>query len=181
MTSDAPGAGHDPFDTLGLAPRFDLTAAEVERAFLQRSALSHPDRAGAPGAQTASAQLSAAKRMLIDPEARAGALLARLHRRSGVPTRPADERALPEGFLMEIMALREQAEGARSAGDDAALARAVEGAQARREAHIARAGELLAGASDDPTPANLRACRLELNAWRYIERMLSQLDTEGLA
>jgi len=35
---DKPRPGHDPFDVLGLPARFDLSSAEIRRAWLERAA-----------------------------------------------------------------------------------------------------------------------------------------------
>lgn len=164
----------DPFDTLGLEPRFDLDASAIRRAYLARSAALHPDtRVGAEDREdgSASALLNAAKRIIDDPERRANALLARL----GGPGSDQDK-SLPPGFLAETMEMREAVEEAIGSGDAEARARVERDAAAQREGYIERVGELFRAAGTAPTPESLRAIRIELNAWRYIERLIEQLD-----
>jgi DnaJ-domain-containing protein 1 len=162
----------DPFTTLGLPPRFDLGPAEVERAYLARVAAAHPDMRA--GADDSSADLNRARRELKDPESRASALLSLL----GGPAKE-DDKSLPPGLLMEMMEAREELAAAVSAGarDDAAAERWESWATARRAAHQAAVAELFAKIAALPPadPARepiLRAVRVELNAWRYVERML---------
>jgi len=104
---------------------------------------------------------------------RADVLLTRL----GGPSREAD-RTLPEGFLAEMMAVREELEAAGAAGDSAAAARLEEWAGGQRAEHIARVGAMFQGLTGEPAQASLKAIRRELNAWRYIERMLEQIRLE---
>ncbi len=191
---------NDPFDILGIEPRFDLDRAAIQRAYLRKAAEHHPDHAQPSSAQPSSAQpdpaagdaasarLNAAKAVLDDPEQRAGALLARL----GGPAKEHD-RTLPDGFLLEMMEARERMESERN--DPAAVACWEDWGESRRRAHMAEAArlfaQLLAGPQQQaaagpgvPAPGPgaesgrrdvLRAIRRELNAWRYIERMLEQL------
>jgi curved DNA-binding protein CbpA len=152
----------DPFETLGLPPKFDLAPSDLRAAYLARVSRLHPD---ATGTDDQAARINDAKKILEDPESRARALLARFE---GAAT-PADPGALPDGFLMEILEIREAME---SASDPA---RFQELAESRRAAHIARVSELFA-AADQPSDARLAEIREELNAWRYTERMIEQID-----
>jgi DnaJ-domain-containing protein 1 len=162
-------ASGDPFSALGLPAAFDVDPAALRRAFLERSKSLHPDR---EGDAAMAAALNAAKATLEDPEKRAEALLSLW----GGPAKGTD-RGLPDGFLMEMMEVREAIEGVR--GDRAAVARWVNWGEERRGAHAARVGELFARAAGAPVPeraALLAAVRRELNAWRYIERMVEQVS-----
>lgn len=173
----------DAFDQLGLPPRFDLTAAQVRAAYLARATAVHPDHAGGgasgaalPGALDGdSARLNHARATLADPEQRAEALLARL----GGPAKETD-RSLPDGFLMEMMDVREQLDASVSARDSAGVSRWLAWADERRARHVACVGELFFGAMGGGTTqadrSVLVALRRELNAWRYIERMIEQID-----
>lgn len=163
----------DPFDALGLPARFDLSADEVLRAWRVRAAGLHPDRSGnvaggsgtdEAGAMRRAAELNEAKRALEDPERRADALLARL----GGPSASA-ERGLPEGTLEAFMEAREGLEEARSSGDAAGVERWRAWAEERKRGHVKRVGELLGRGA-------LREARVEMNGWRYAERMLEQMD-----
>lgn len=160
----------DPFDLLGLEARFDLEDDEIRRAYLARTAAAHPDSSDrSDDAEHDSAALNEARRTLEDDERRANALLARL----GGPG--ADDRSLPEGFLMEIMETRERIESALESGDADARAACEAEAEERRRGHMARVGELFSKGAD---PETLAAIRTELNAWRYAERLIEQLDPD---
>lgn len=163
----------DPFDTLGLPPTFALDAPAIRAAYLARAALAHPDIAGSDDESArAMARLNQAKFTLESPERRAEALLLRL----GGPTKEQD-RSLPEGFLAETLELRERIEEEMgSAQGDEARARWSAWADAERRATIERVAALLARAVVEPSPAALRDVRTRLNAWRYLERLIEQLD-----
>jgi molecular chaperone HscB len=169
----------DPFTLLGLPRRYDLHRRAIEAAHLRRLAVLHPDRVADPlrqaQAQQESAALNDARTILLDAERRADALLALL----GGPAREAD-RSLPEGYLMEVMALRERLERGQS-GEAPEIMQAIEEeVRDRRARHRAEASRLfdIALGAEDPAgqnPAVLRRIRLELNAWRYIERLRGAL------
>lgn len=171
----------DAFDTLGLPARFDLDPARIQRAFLQRTAGLHPDHGARPEDEAASASLNAARAVLDDPEQRAGALLSRL----GGPSKEQD-RSLPDGFLMEMMEVRERIEAERK--DPDARERWEDWGESRRRGHMERVKNLFAQATgpeggpplpQGPEASVLKAIRRELNAWRYIERMLEQLGEDA--
>ncbi|MFN7020689.1 MAG: iron-sulfur cluster co-chaperone HscB C-terminal domain-containing protein [Phycisphaerales bacterium] len=163
----------DPFVVLGLERRFDLSPAEVERAYLARAAGLHPDVVGALGPDVEGAgpseELNRARQVLKDPESRGNALLALL----GGPAKEQD-RSLPDGFLAEMMEVRERME----AGGAAERERWEGWAEQRRSSHERNVRELFSraagGETADSGHETLRAIRRELNAWRYIERMLEQ-------
>lgn len=159
----------DPFDELGVEAAFDVDLEDVRRRWLRRSLDAHPDRAGSDdAARELAARLNEAKRVLEDDESRADALLVKL----GGPARD-EEKGLPDGFLMEIMELREGLETAQASGDPAALAAQREVALRERAARMERVRVMFAASPDE---RELRAIRVELNAWRYIERMLEQIE-----
>lgn len=164
----------DPFDTLGISPAFNLDSEALEHAYLRLAAKLHPDLAAAdPDAHHKSAQLNDAKRVLDDPELRAQALLTRLQG-PGLQ----DDRTLPDGLLMEVMEVRQAAEQARRNDDLKEMQKWVAWAQERRDHHIQSVSTQFAQLADPPDLAALQAIRVELNAWRYIERMIEQLDPE---
>ena len=163
-------APSDPFAALGLAHRFGLSDEEIEHAFLARMGSVHPDVAGDEGSMDAAA-LIAARSTLLNPETRADALLGLL----GGPAASA-ERSLPDGFLMEMMQLRETVEEDLAEGGDA-RARWTAFAQTRRAEHGRRVAELFEAAEAGRGGGDLLgAVRVELNAWRYTERLIEQLD-----
>lgn len=156
----------DPFEILGVEPRFDLSQDVVRRAWLARSMDAHPDRAGESGREE-TARLNDAKRALENEERRANALLERL----GGPAKE-EEKGLPDGFLFEIMQLREELEAAQASGDAERVGRSRQQAQRERAARMRRVAELFESGSTEADV--LRTIRVELNAWRYLERMIEQ-------
>lgn len=161
----------DPFSTLGLPARFDLTPEDIRRAFLARSAALHPDRAGPDRTDdeedvlNAAADLNRARETLADPEKRAEALLATL----GGPSKEADK-SLPPAFLMQIMETREAMEAELAAGGTPARQKWRDWSRAERRRYAAEVGALF-----QATPPKLADIRRALNAWRYIERLAEQL------
>ncbi len=181
MSAMAEPAGMDPFSVLGLPARMELSAGEVEAAYLRRAAVLHPDLArGDAEAVRASARLNEARAVVLDPERRAGALLARL---GGAAA--ADDRSLPAGFLAQMMATRLELDEEVAAEGDAARDRwrawaLAERATAQREvAALLTAAEAAAATNAGAAPAALAAVRQRLNAWRYIERLIEQLDAQS--
>ena len=166
----------DPFAQLGLPHRYDVDRAALHRAYLNRSAAIHPD-ADASVDDEAIAALNAARATLDDPEKRAIALLNVLAARSAVRFQPADERALPDGFLMDMLELREQFDADIARNDPALKARWEQWGADRRAEHQHSVRTLFLSITDpDHAPeSTLRQIRRELNAWRYIERMLEHM------
>ncbi len=162
--------GHDsPFALLGLPPVFTIDEAALERAWLKKSARLHPDRTGDdPDAARALARINAARAVIRDPESRARALLDAL---GGAPEDSTN--ALPDGFLMDIFEIRSDLEAARTNGDAQTIEEHESWARARRDEHIAQVAQLFETRGDPPQADVLRSIRLELNAWRYIERLLA--------
>lgn len=161
----------DPFEALGLPARFDLDEGAIRRAYLARVGAVHPDAAGGEGEEASN--LNEARAALSDPEKRANSLLARL----GGPSKEAD-RSLPDGFLARMMAVREEVESDISSGGADARTRWEAWAVEQRRDHERRVGALFAGLTDRPSADALRAIRTELNAWRYVERLIEQLDPQ---
>ena len=176
-------APHDAFAVLGLPRRFDLSPGDVQRAYLGKVLQAHPDAIGAEmledldDASSLAADLNRAKATLESDEARANLLLGLL----GGPAKEADK-SLPDGFLMEIMEIREQVDAALAAkGPEQAVERAKwkQWAQSQRAEYTKATCEMfqrLEAATDTGRNAIARDLRRLLNAWRYIERMLEQLD-----
>jgi hypothetical protein len=161
----------DAFDLLGLEARFDLTVGEVRAAYLARVAGGGAGESGRGGEEDGSAALNAAKMAIGDPESRANLLLARL----GGPSKEVN-RELPDGFLMKVMEAREELEAAASRRDSMEIEKWRKWAEGERDGHIARVAGLFADVrAGKLTGAGLTAVRKELNAWRYVERMLEQI------
>jgi len=173
-----PSQTQGPFETLALPARFDLPAGEIERAYLARVAALHPDLASSDPesvtrAARASAALNNARSVLTDAERRANALLALL----GGPTK-GEDRSLPDGFLLEILEVREKVEAARDSGDPELIDRWNAWSDLERARYTRLASELFSALCDPPQPERLIEIRTQLNAWRYIERLIEQLDPE---
>lgn len=156
----------NPYEILGLDVSFAIEPSVVERAYLKRIASAHPDRVGNTGAVDAAA-LNAARRCLLDDESRANTVLRLL----GGPS-ASEDRSLPEGFLMEMMDTRSSMEEELDADPDAARAKWRQWGSDERKKHTQEFERLLS------EPGSLGACRTQLNAWRYIERLIEQLDPE---
>ena len=191
MTQASGKQSMTPFELLGLEARMDLRRAEIDGAYRRAISKAHPDRAGvvqesddARGVE----DLNEARRVLTDPESRARALLDLLGADEGnSATRSADD-ALPDGFLMEIMGTRMEIEaelgelaGASAEDRERARDRWESWAQNRRDeaiasmtAHFERIGVADEGARVEAVAEARRA----LNAWRYIERLIEQLDPD---
>lgn len=168
----------DPFALLGLPRGFVLDREQLQRAYLRRSAGLHPDRVADPLLQAEaareSARLNAARATLADDEQRANALLTLL----GGPSKESDK-ALPDGFLVQMMEARQDMEAALSSGDAAERARIERWAAEQRQDYVSTVASLFGKIAMDgasSSPAHLAEIRRQLNAWRYIERMIEQLD-----
>lgn len=160
----------DPFRVLGIEPRFELEPRELRGHWMRRAAAVHPDSAGAADE---SARVNEAYRRLLDPRNRAIELMAVLQA-------PAvDVRALPEGFLVEMMELREVADDARQDPAVAGLLR--QRAQEATAEAMGRIGAAFARGERGPlASADAQEIWMQVNVLRAFERMLEQLDREGL-
>lgn len=161
----------DPFAIFGIPQRFSLDEQALRQAFLKASAQQHPDRFVDPIEQAdaveAMSKLTDAYRVLSDPELRARALLSL----SGLEL-AADKDKLPPDLLMEVMEVREEMEAAIGSGNEAELDRLRTWANGQREMYLKRLGELLDEELDADKASQVR---LELNALRYMQRMLEQM------
>lgn len=120
----------DPFETLGIAPTFDVDLTSVEKRYRELAKVLHPDRhvAGSPAdrriALGKAVEVNEAWRLLRDPIRRAEALL----RRRGVKLEEGKEPKPDPEFLMEMMEQREALAEARATREPAkveALARDI--------------------------------------------------------
>lgn len=164
----------DPFDTLGLPPRFDLDPSALERRHLELSRALHPDRyASSPAAERRLAlgkaiEVNDAFRALRDPIRRAEALLARLGAN-------VDERSQPKAspaLLMEMMETREELSDSHRRRDHAAVERLAAGMRVRRAAVLQR---LAAGFPEAASDAlKLEEVARTLGELRYLHRFLDE-------
>ena len=169
MNSTPPSADN-PFAVLGLQPVYRLDNAEVERAYLTKLALAHPDRVGEAGSIDA-AKLNEARKCLLDPEKRANALLSVLGGKSS-----SEDRTLPDGFLMEIMEQRQAIEEDLQSDEKHARARWQQWAGEERAKYSDETAALFDAYQLNAAHETLDTWRATLNAWRYIERLIEQLD-----
>lgn len=166
------------FQILGITAEFEIDEAKLERAYLKAQAKWHPDRFSDPDqraeAERRAAEINDAHRVLADPERRADHLLASL----GGPAKE-DDKSLPDGFLMEMLEVREQmaSDLASDDDDDGARDRWQAWASSRRDGFMERVAAGFQAVADGDDKA-LQRLRVELNAWRYIERMIEQLDPD---
>ena len=172
----------DPFALLGLARRYDLDSAELERRYRDLQRALHPDRhTQSPAAERRmnlqkAVEVNEAYRTLRDPQRRAEALLAALSgeaKTSAGPSEPAD----PE-LLMEMMELREalsEAKAARDAAQVAKLAERVTAEQAGVRARLTREFATLAGGASPASEAALTPVRALVHRLKYYQRFLDEV------
>jgi molecular chaperone HscB len=161
----------DPYDTLGLAPVFELDAATLERRHRELSRALHPDRyAGRPSSERQRAlgraiEVNEAFRKLRDVVGRTEALLARLGRPVSETNAPPADPAL----LMEVMEQREalgEARRSRDLGSVRTLVRQVQVREQRVVAEMAKAFVQL--------PPELSRIETLLGELRYRRRFLEE-------
>ncbi len=165
----------DPFTALGVAPRYDLDLALLERQHRALSRALHPDRyAGRAPAERREAlgraiEVNEAWRTLKDPVARAEALLRAL----GVEGPASEPLASPE-FLMQMMEERETLAEARTGRD---LERVRELGRAMRDkesALVALLGEAFQELGARPEPDRVARLLQKLGELRYCRRYLEE-------
>jgi len=159
----------DAFGQLGLPPRFDVDARQLEAAFFERSKELHPDRfATAPAAERVAAlsrsrALNDAYQLVKKPVARAEYLL----ERAGVTI--GDNERLDPAFLMEILELREELAEARVAKRTSEIEKLCGAMKARRKAALDALPALFA-------TNDLAAIKEQLILLRYVDRYLEECD-----
>jgi molecular chaperone HscB len=166
----------DPFDLLGLEPRFAIDVSLLEQRHRDLSKALHPDRyAGAPAAErrlslSRAIDVNEAMRILRDPVRRAEALLVR----AGVAVGEVAEPKPPASLLMEMMEVREELAEARRAQDSARIAKLADGMK-RRQSEVERElGRLFDGIPrDDQSIAGALPALGEL---RYVRRFLDEVN-----
>lgn len=173
-------ASATPFEVLGLAPAFDVDRAEIERRVRRFGRLTHPDffaTRDAPArarAEANTAALNSARQLLLDDHARADWLVQHL----GGPDE-ASVRQMPQAFLAEVLEWNELLEEARRPPLDDRLRRRVVSLEnelgERRLELVARLRKLFAPLPERGS-ARLNEVRLELNALRYLDRTLAEVE-----
>ena len=173
-----------PFEVLGLEPGYELGAAELKKRLLRVSRVVHPDYFGSADAATreraerASALVNEAHATLASDRARADWLVRWL----GGPAE-SEKREMPTRFLLDVLEWNETLELARGASPGSAERAAL--VELRRVLR-AQTDEVLAtlAARLSPVPerasARLAEARADLNALRYLDNTLAQIDAVEL-
>jgi len=170
MTND-PTKTPNPFKILGIEPAFSVTPDQIQRAYLQILSTAHPDLVTQDSAALDPATLNQARDTLLSDESRANLMLALINGPS-----PKDK-SLPDGFLMDMMQLRTQIEEELEANPTEARPRWQQWAADQRQQTIATITTLFDSLTTAPDPATIKqTIRTHLNAWRYTERLIEQLD-----
>ena len=174
----------DPFSALGLSPSQALEASELERLHLKYTRWVHPDYFAASPELRALAEkntgvLNGALSSLGDPIKRADHLVRALEGPSD-----AELKDMPQAFLMEVLDWNESLQEAHAseAGSperDRAFKLLPE-LEARRTAGLDAINDLLTPLPDKGAEA-LASARRELNAIRYLDRALRELEALRLA
>ena len=163
----------DPFDTLGVEPRFDLDPDKLAERHRDLSRALHPDRyAGAPAAERRLAlgkaiEVNDAYRVLKDPVRRAEALL----RRAGVPVGETMEPKPSQALLMDMMERREELADARRAKDLQAVHKMATAVRDRERAVLDLLGRTLSAGKDAVAQA-----LPHLGELRYLRRFLDEVS-----
>jgi len=163
---------HDPFDTMGVEPRFDLELDKLAERHRDLSRALHPDRyAGAPAAERRMAlgkaiEVNDAYRVLKDPVRRAEALL----RRAGVPVGETAEPKPSQALLMDMMEQREELADARRAKDLQAVQKLAASVRTRETAVLNKLGQTLAALD------NAALALPHLGELRYLRRFLDEVS-----
>lgn len=165
----------DPFEVLDLPRDYDLDPSEIERRYLAAAATAHPDRFkdldARRDAEQQSAILNRARDTLLNDESRAESLITLLGGHAS-----SEDKTLPNGFLMEILETREEVENALTSDDPDDRVRIEKWAKDQRRQYTKRVAQLFKDHAGNPDGDALEQIRIELNAWRYIERLIERLD-----
>jgi molecular chaperone HscB len=173
----------DHFERLGLPRRFSVDANDLERAYLARSRVVHPDYhlAGSGADLGASLELSAgineAYNTLRDPFTRAEYLL----KLEGGPS-ASEQKQMPPAFLAEMLEARERIEESRAGCPDDAAMLAAE-FDKRYDGILADVNSLLDRLQALPPGDAGRAelftqIRGQLNAAKYVRGLIRDLNAE---
>lgn len=164
----------DPFETLGVEPRFDIDDKALAERHRTLSKTLHPDRySGKPAAERRMAldkaiSVNAAWRALRDPVKRAESLLARL----GVKTGELEEPKASPMLLMEMMEVGEELSSAHQAKDLDRIGEVADRMRGKERDVIGRLREGFSKA-DEATAKELVPIVGEL---RYVRRFFEELD-----
>jgi molecular chaperone HscB len=173
-----------PFAILAEPEAFAVDVKALRKRFMAESRRIHPDFFGTATpelralAEQNSARLNKAFAILSDDFDRADWLVEHL----GGPNESA-ERAMPQAFLLEVLEWNETLEAARATHDASAVQRLSElqaSLQTQRLAAM-RAVERLLTPLPARGAASLSDVRRQLNAVRYIDRALNEIESLRLS
>jgi len=170
-----PPPGIDYFTLLGLPRTYLIDEKKLHCSFLAIARGIHPDRfVGASDqdrslATRLSAELNQACDVLSDPVRRADYLL----ELAGGPS-AAEVREVPDGFLAEVMTLREEIDQAKTAGNNDALLGHRESITDRGEQTLRQIADLAESSADLDEP-NRKDLRRLLNSMKYYDNLLLEL------
>ena len=165
------------FERLQLPCDFKLDEALLEKNYLKFSALLHPDRHVSKGpreqmkAVALSAALNESARVLRSDVERAELVFVQ----AGGASADADK-SLPNGFLLEMLEVREELEDAVKAEDNDALQRIYDQTNSQRQQLIGWLTTALA----DLKPESFPQVRVRLNTFRYLDNVLNQCREQGI-
>lgn len=173
MTNN-PKKSTNPYQILGLSPSFSISPADIQRAYLARLSAAHPDITASPTTDSLDpATLNTARDTLLDDESRANLIL------DLIAGPPPSNHTLPDGYLMEMMELRTQIEEELQENPAEARPRWQSWADDRAKETVTEITALFnsldAAQSDNAEDIKLQI-RTHLNAWRYTNRLIEQLD-----
>jgi molecular chaperone HscB len=163
----------DPFETLGVEPRFDIDLDKLAERHRDLSRALHPDRyAGAPAAERRLAlgraiEVNDAHRVLKDPVRRAEALL----RRAGVPIGETAEPKPSQTLLMEMMDQREALADARRSKDLAAVHELASATRQREHAVLVKLAHAFSAGEN-----HAEAALPLVGELRYVRRFLDEVS-----
>lgn len=161
----------DPFETLGVSPRFDLDPVLLEARHRELCRALHPDRyVGRPAGERRAAlsravDVNAAYRVLRDPARRAEALLLL----NGHSAEAFESSRAAPALLMEVMERREELGHARRLRDRDKLRALGDQVSAKKAAAIAGLS-----AAFEKSPPDLAAAERWLGELRYHQRFLDE-------
>lgn len=172
MTTN-PSNPQNPFQILALEPSFTVSPENIQRAYLKKLSTTHPDLVSpSDQPQLDPATLNQARDTLLNDEARANLMLALIDGPSPTDT------SLPDGFLLHMMQLRTQIEEELQSDPDEARPHWQSWANDQRQQTIQTISALFTNLESPPPDADTikQTIRTHLNAWRYTERLIEQLD-----
>lgn len=170
----------DPFETLGLPPRFDLDPALVDQRVRELGRALHPDRhATATAGQRRQAlgrsiDVNEAGRVLRDPIRRAEVLRERLLGAAHDALDDAAGQKAPQALLFEMMELRESLSAAKDARDLSRVERLAAPVREREE-RVLRAIDERFQAALEGGSLDLHALDAALLELRYLRRFLAEV------